>query len=149
MASTARPLEEFRLWLEGDSGGLVAPDDCYRALIEDWRPTSKTHGPNSRRSTFARARQAKMDRFRAATVLQNARWPRQLPWPRAILLITLVAQRGLMDDDNLAGVGKSLRDACARYFALKDGPRGPIRWRYKFERGQRDGVRLELWEDRS
>lgn len=149
MTSAARPLESFRLWLEGDSGGLAAPDDCYRALISDWRPMAKTHGLNSRRHPMARSRTAKNDRFRAATALQNARWPRQLPWPRAILLLTLVCPRGVLDDDNLAGMGKSLRDACAKYFGVEDGPSGPIRWRYRWERGDRDGVRLELWEDRS
>lgn len=147
MSSTARPLESFRLWLDG-SEGLVVPSDCYRAIIMDWRPMAKTHGPNSRRHFGQRAAQAKSDRFRAATALQNAHWPRQLPWPRAILLLTLVCPRGVLDDDNLAGMGKSLRDSIARYFGVKDGPRGPIRWRYRSERGARDGVRLELWEDK-
>lgn len=149
MSPAARPLESFRLWLDGGDQELRPPAEAYRALITDWRPMAKTHGLNSRRHFGQRSAQAKQDRFRAAVALQNARWPRQLPWPRAILLLTLVCQRGVIDDDNLAGMGKSLRDAIARYFGVKDGPRGPIRWRYRFERGDRDGVRLELWEDRS
>lgn len=143
----ARPLESFRLWLEGDDQ-LRPPGECYRALIADRRPRAKTHGQNARLHWAQRSKQAKLDRFLTATTLQNARWPRQLPWPRAVLLITLVCKRGLPDSDALAGMGKSIRDAAAKYLGHADSPRGPITWRYRWERGDRDGVRLELWEDR-
>lgn len=120
---------------------------AYSAVIEGWRPTAKTHGQNARRHWGERAKTARQDRFRAVAALHRAQWPRVLPWPRAVLWITLEMRRGkLMDDDNVTGVGKSIRDGIANYFDCTDAPDGPITWRYRAIRGSADRVVLTLEE---
>jgi len=50
----------------------------------------------------------------------------------------------ILDDDNLAGSAKQLRDAVAQYHGVGDGLDGPIRWEYRQEKRAYDGLRIRL-----
>ena len=58
--------------------------------------------------------------------------------------ITRVGGGGAMDDDNLPGTGKWVRDTVALFLGQDDGPRGPILWSYAQEPGPAWGVRITL-----
>mgnify|MGYP003333601061 FL=1 len=42
----------------------------------------------------------------------------------------------MLDDDNLQGAFKAIRDEVAAFFGVDDGPRGPIAWRYLQRKGE-------------
>lgn len=68
--------------------------------------------------------------------------------PHVQVTLTRLASRDL-DDDNLAGAFKAVRDAIAKWFGVDDGPKGPCRWRYAQERRtgpqkKLGGVRIEI-----
>ena len=43
-----------------------------------------------------------------------------------------------LDDDNLAGAFKAIRDEVAKYFGVGDGPKGPIKWKYAQKKVAKD-----------
>lgn len=57
----------------------------------------------------------------------------------------------MLDDDNLSGSAKAVRDQIATFFGVDDGPKGPIRWRYEQTKSKTYGVGLTFvyrrWED--
>ena len=67
------------------------------------------------------------------------------PWEHVVPREIIIDRHGprLLDDDNLAGSGKAVRDAIARFFGVDDGPRGPMRWRYEQTQGKY-GVAITL-----
>ena len=83
---------------------------------------------NQRAHWAERARQAKAERLAART-----RFPRRDMVPLVAVTLTRVGPRDL-DDDNLAGALKNIRDGVADALRLDDAsPLGA--WRYRQERG--------------
>lgn len=80
-----------------------------------------------------------------------ARW-HKLGWFRKTIdeggrlacTLTRIGGNGAMDDDNLPGTGKWVRDTIALFLGQDDGPAGPIAWHYAQEPGGAWGVRIKL-----
>lgn len=53
----------------------------------------------------------------------------------AVVRLVRIAPR-MLDDDNLRGALKAVRDAVAKCYGVADGPRGPIRWEYDQRKGR-------------
>lgn len=53
--------------------------------------------------------------------------------PRVVTFCRIAPR--LLDDDNLARAFKAVRDTVARVYAVDDGPKGPITWRYAQRKG--------------
>lgn len=101
-------------------------------------------GLNSREHHLARARRVERERKLTRVFMRGVYRPGnkiQLP---AVIFITS-SRRGVIDDDNLAGACKAIRDEIATQLGLDDGD-ARLHWRYKQEKGQRWGVRVELFE---
>lgn len=97
-------------------------------------PVQLVSEANAREHWSSRARRAA--RQREATTASLWRHPGRLAGPALLaahgrLEVTLV-RRGarLLDDDNLAGSCKHVRDAVAAWLGCDDGPRGPCAWVY-------------------
>lgn len=58
--------------------------------------------------------------------------------------LTRIGGNGAMDDDNLPGTAKWVRDTVALFLGHEDGPAGPIQWHYAQEPGGAWGVRIRL-----
>lgn len=102
---------------------------------------------NARVHWTARAKRAKTERavVRAAMVCNRIFGQ---PAPSTCTLVR-IAPRAL-DDDNLAGAFKSIRDEVAAFFEVDDGPKGPIAWRYEQRKGapKQYGIEISLqWEE--
>ena len=120
---------------------------ALKPLLLPIRPRADTDGQNARRHHMAKSRRANAWARALVYAACEADWPRSLPWPRATVTITCIAARGQeMDDDNLAGCCKAVRDSIAKWFGRGDAPGGPVTWRYRWERGP-DGTRIELTEE--
>lgn len=86
---------------------------------------------------------AKRKRERAVT---SAKMPRFEIRPVFVVTLTRLSS-GTLDDDNLRGATKSIRDAIAHRLGVDDG--GPlIRWEYRQEKCERGeyAVRVEISE---
>jgi hypothetical protein len=59
------------------------------------------------------------------------------------IVLTRISSRAL-DDDNLRGALKAVRDSIAEWLGVDDGPTGPITWEYAQERGKGFGVRIDV-----
>lgn len=69
--------------------------------------------------------------------------------PPTTCTLVRIAPR-MLDDDNLAGAFKSIRDEVASFFNVDDGPKGPIAWRYEQQRGEPKQYAVHIcltWED--
>jgi hypothetical protein len=89
---------------------------------------------NARVHWSKRAARAKKERAVVATVLRCHRRPTLEPTcPPTMCTLARIAPRAL-DDDNLQGAFKAVRDEVAAFFGVDDGPRGPIAWRYEQRR---------------
>lgn len=103
---------------------------------------------NARQHWAARARTVKAQR---ATIALYWRAPpgdavRELarrgpPW--AVEIIRTTPARPL-DDDNLAGACKAVRDEVARLLGVDDGPTAPVAWRYGQRKAPDYGVVVTL-----
>lgn len=104
-------------------------------------PIKTGAGLNDRLHWRVRAAKVKKQREAAWTVLANAR----RPFPAVITLTRLSA--GTLDDDNLAGAMKAIRDGVADAYQLPDNHRG-LTWRYSQEKCKRGayGVRITIRE---
>lgn len=101
---------------------------------------------NARVHWTARAKRAKTERAIVGAALRHGcpGWPT----PSTCTLVR-VAPRAL-DDDNLAGAFKSIRDEVAYFWGVDDGPKGPIAWRYGQRKGasKQYGIEINLeWRD--
>jgi len=97
---------------------------------------------NAREHWRARASRVRREREAAHWTLLDAKRP---PLPVVVRLIR-VAPRSL-DDDNLQGVFKAIRDGVADAYGIDDKDRARIRFEYDQERGapHQYGVRIEVW----
>lgn len=89
---------------------------------------------NARVHWTKRAARAKKERRATSWALsmRASSFPHPLKPPTTCTLAR-IAPRAL-DDDNLAGALKSIRDEVAAFFDVDDGPKGPIAWRYEQRR---------------
>jgi hypothetical protein len=96
-------------------------------------------GMNVREHFRARAKRVKAEKDVIAWELVKAQRP---PIPCTCLLTRVAPSNGL-DDDNLAGALKSVRDAVAAWLGVDDAKRETVRYRYAQTRGPW-GVRIQF-----
>ena len=94
-------------------------------------PLRTVSGLNAREHWRARARRTKHERDVTAWLLKPATKP---AIPCAVLL-TRVAPSGGLDDDNLPGAMKGIRDEIAAWLGIDDRRRDVVRYRYAQRRG--------------
>lgn len=99
---------------------------------------------NARVHWTKRAVRAKKERKATSWALsmRASSFPHPLTPPTTCTLVR-VAPR-MLDDDNLAGAFKSIRDEVAAFFDVDDGPKGPIAWRYEQRREAPKQYRVEI-----
>jgi len=95
-------------------------------------------GLNSREHYMVRKRRVANERQAVAYVLG----PQVKPTPPLIVTLTRIAPSNGLDDDNLAGSLKSVRDQVAEWLGVDDRDRKTVRYEYEQERGPW-GVRIE------
>lgn len=101
-------------------------------------------GLNTREHPLARKRRVENERTMTRLFMREVyrRKPGEtIPLPSVITITS--CRRGKLDDDNLAGACKSVRDEVAKQLGLDDGD-GRLHWRYKQLRGQPWSVRVEF-----
>lgn len=99
---------------------------------------------NARVHWTRRAARAKKERAIVATVLRCQWTPYdEGSGPPTTCTLARIAPR-MLDDDNLQGAFKSIRDEVAAFFGVDDGPRGPIAWRYEQRKGQPRQYAVEI-----
>lgn len=89
-------------------------------------------GLNDREHYMARFRRVRDEKERAAWEL--ARWAEKPPIPCVCVLTRFAPSNGL-DDDNLAGALKNVRDAVAEWLGVDDRDRTRVRYLYEQQRG--------------
>lgn len=102
---------------------------------------------NARVHWTKRAARAKKERAIVATVLRLHPFASDVT-PTTCTLARIAPR--MLDDDNLAGAFKAIRDEVAAFFGVDDGPRGPIAWRYEQRKGQPKQYAVEIrlaWGD--
>jgi hypothetical protein len=112
-----------------------------------WTIRVHVKGPNERLHWAARARQTKS--LRAATQgsalvqlrPEGLRALATLPRPFCVRLVRIGTRE--LDDDNVRGACKPIRDEVAVLLGLDDGPTAPVTWDYAQERGE-PAVRVEV-----
>jgi hypothetical protein len=103
---------------------------------------------NARVHWTARAKRAKTERAIVGAALRHH--PFAADSAPSTCTLTRIAPRAL-DDDNLAGAFKSIRDEVAAFFGVDDGPKGPIAWHYGQRKGapKQCGIEINLeWTDK-
>lgn len=101
---------------------------------------------NARVHWTRRAARAKKERAIVAVALRQRVGQDDVP---TICTLARVAPRAL-DDDNLQGAFKAIRDEVAAFFGVDDGPKGPIAWRYEQRKGAPKQYAVEIrlaWGD--
>lgn len=108
-------------------------------VIEALIPIKTGSGMNDRIHWRARARRAKQQRSTAWMVFART----DKPLPAVVTLVRMSA--GVLDDDNLQGALKSVRDGVADAYGIPDND-SRITWRYSQERCGRGvfGVRVTI-----
>lgn len=94
-------------------------------------PMRTVPGMNVREHFRTRAKRVSAEKECVAWELHRMQKP---PIPCSVLLTRSAPSNGL-DDDNLAGALKSVRDAVATWLGVDDGKRETVRYRYSQKRG--------------
>ena len=102
-------------------------------------PLRTVSGLNAREHFRARARRVKSERQAVAYVLGPQKKPGAFP---LIVTLTRIAPSNGLDDDNLAGAMKAVRDEIAAWLGVDDKDRATVRYEYEQERGPW-GIRIE------
>lgn len=90
---------------------------------------------NARVHWTSRASKVRRERLAVRAALAHDCWPDvKTASPPTTCTMVRVAPR-MLDDDNLAGAFKAVRDEIASFFGVDDGPKGPIAWRYEQRKG--------------
>jgi hypothetical protein len=95
-------------------------------------PIRTVSGLNVREHWRARARRVKSERDTTAWMLRPAEKP-ALP---CVVTLTRIAPSGGLDDDNLPGALKGVRDQIAAWIGVDDRERQIVRYRYAQRRGK-------------
>lgn len=93
-------------------------------------PIKTGRGMNSREHWTARTRRVKAERHAVAWALSGASRP-ELP---CIVTLTRLAPSNGLDDDNLAGSLKAVRDQVAEWLGVDDRRREIVRYEYEQRR---------------
>lgn len=100
-------------------------------------PLRTGRGQNDREHWRARASRVRAEKWAAGWALLGAYGPRP-PWPLPLrVTLTRGAPSGGLDDDNLAGSLKAVRDAVAEWLEVDDARRDLVRYAYAQERSNR------------
>lgn len=102
-------------------------------------PMRTVPGMNAREHWHARASRVRREKHTVGWELKAATKP---PTPCTVVLTRIAPSNGL-DDDNLAGALKSVRDAVADWLGVDDKHRHIVRYQYEQERGPW-AVRIEV-----
>lgn len=102
-------------------------------------PLRTGRGLNSREHWSARSRRVKAEREAVTWALVG----RDKPRTPCTVLLTRVAPSNGLDDDNLAGALKAVRDAVATWLQVDDRDRETVRYEYTQRRGAW-GVEIEV-----
>lgn len=102
-------------------------------------PMRTVRGMNTREHFRTRVKRVRAEKEVIAWELVKQTRP---PIPCTCLLTRVAPSNGL-DDDNLAGALKSVRDAVATWLGVDDGKREAVRYRYAQTRGPW-GVRVQF-----
>jgi hypothetical protein len=102
-------------------------------------PIRTAPGLNVREHFAVRAKRVKGEREATAWLLRGASKP-SVP---CTVLLTRVAPSAGLDDDNLSGALKGVRDEVAKWLGVDDRQRTQVRYRYAQARGPW-GVRIEF-----
>lgn len=102
-------------------------------------PMRTVPGLNVREHHMARSRRVKTERAHVAWALVNVSKP-ALP---CVVTLTRVAPSNGLDDDNLAGACKGVRDQVAAWLGVDDKRADVVRYEYRQERGPW-AVRIEF-----
>lgn len=104
-------------------------------------PIRTVAGLNAREHWQQRSRRVRKEREATAWALSRHAKP-QVP---CSVLLTRVAPSSGVDDDNLAGAMKGVRDEIAKWLGVDDRDRQRVRYRYAQCRGAKGewGVRIE------
>ena len=100
-------------------------------------------GPNTRRNRQALA----ADALQAREAVVGSALVQQGPdcWskvkPPCVVTFTRLSPRAL-DDDNLRGACKPIRDEVARMLGVDDGPSSLVRWNYAQRKDARSGIEV-------
>ena len=94
-------------------------------------PIAAGRGMNDREHWRARARRVKAERQAVAALIRGCSKP-ALP---CSVLLTRVAPSNGLDDDNLAGSLKAVRDEVAAWLGVNDRDRKTVRYVYEQRRG--------------
>lgn len=100
-------------------------------MTETFVPIRTGTGLNGREHWRARHRRVASERKATALLLRAARRP-MLP---CSVLLTRSAPSSGVDDDNLAGALKGVRDEVAKWLGIDDRDRRTVRYRYAQRRG--------------
>jgi uncharacterized protein involved in type VI secretion and phage assembly len=121
------------------------------AIVSEWDtratiPIRVGGGLNRREHWRVRARRVRAERD--AVRLALGAWLRPVPAEELLEVHLVSVAPRVMDDDNLAGALKAVRDEVAALLGRGDDPRAGIRWTYGQERGapREYAVRVELAE---
>ena len=125
-------------WTALEPSNLVLPDGTLEIVL----PLRTKSAANARGHWSVHARTAKLERRAVALMLRFAKGPR--PEFPAVVSFVRVAPSPL-DDDNLRGAMKALRDEIAAWLGVNDRD-ARIVWQYAQERGpvRTYGVRVRI-----
>jgi hypothetical protein len=110
-----------------------------RAVVKIALPLRTSSGPNAREHFHAKASRVRKEREAVAYVLG----PRQRPHVPCSVTLTRVAPSNGLDDDNLAGSLKGVRDQVAHWLGVDDRHSLQVKYRYAQRRGPW-GVEIEF-----
>lgn len=102
-------------------------------------PGLRTQGPNAREHFHAKAKRVRKEREAAAYILG----PKQRPELPCSVILTRCAPSAGLDDDNLVGALKGVRDQVAEWLGVNDRDNLRVRYRYRQQRAPW-GVRIEF-----
>jgi hypothetical protein len=94
-------------------------------------PLRTGRGQNDREHWRARTRRVRGEKDAAMWALL----PSEPPSPPCVVTLTRIAPSNGLDDDNLAGSLKAVRDAFAAWIGVDDKKRDIVRYEYRQERG--------------
>ena len=103
-------------------------------------PIRTVPGLNAREHFRARARRVKAERQTTAWLLA----PLAKPDVPCVVLLTRIGPSNGLDDDNLAGALKAVRDEIARWLGVDDRRSEIVKYRYAQRRGKAWGVSVEF-----
>lgn len=106
-------------------------------------PISTPSAPNLREHWAVRARRVRMQRAAVGWTWRAAGLSRSAPLPCVVTLTRINRRR--LDDDNLRGALKAVRDEVARLLGVDDGS-DQIEWRYAQATDDPARVRIEIDE---